>query len=59
MDALFGLPRKKSAGTSHREPLFRNLYFAPQKEVDDFVNQYSGSSVNNVSTVLIPPLSWY
>ena len=24
MDALFGLPRKKSAGTSYRDPLFEH-----------------------------------
>lgn len=27
VDALFGLPRKKAAGVSHREPLHGHLFF--------------------------------
>ena len=38
MDALFGLPRKKSAGISHRDPLFGDLIFREQASVDEFVN---------------------
>lgn len=37
MDALFGLPRKKAAGKSHRQPLHGNLFFANQQSVDEFV----------------------
>ena len=37
MDALFGLPRKKSAGVSYRGPLHGELFFSPQSEVDEFV----------------------
>ena len=37
IDALFGLPRKKSAGTSHRAPLHADLFFQNQSEVDEFV----------------------
>ena len=39
MDALFGLPRKKSADISYSEPLNENLYFLFQVEVNKFVNQ--------------------
>ena len=35
--ALFGLPRKKSAGESVRSPLHGDLFFCGQAEVDDFV----------------------
>jgi hypothetical protein len=37
MDAVFGLPRKKSAGDSYCEPLFCNLFFDDQSAVDEFV----------------------
>ena len=37
MDALFGLPRKKSAGKSYREPLHGHLFFRNQSAVDEFV----------------------
>jgi len=37
MDALFGLPRKKSAGKSFRQPLHGMLFFDDQDEVDAFV----------------------
>ena len=37
MDALFGLPRKKSAGVSYRDPLYKDLLFCDQSEVDQFV----------------------
>lgn len=36
-DALFGLPRKKSAGKSFRPPLDGDLFFGDQYAVDDFV----------------------
>ena len=38
MDALFGLPRKKSAGVSHRDPLLKDVFFYDQLEVDRFVS---------------------
>lgn len=38
MDALFGLPRKLSAGYSHREALHGSLYFLDQTSVDEFVH---------------------
>ena len=37
MDALFGLPRKKSAGISHRDALHGELFFHSQSDVDEFV----------------------
>ena len=37
MDAIFGLPRKKSAGKSFRQPLHGGLFFENQNEVDEFV----------------------
>lgn len=37
MDGLLGLPRKKSAGISHRGPLYEKLFFQDQSEVDSFV----------------------
>ena len=39
LDGLFGLPRKKAAGHSHREPLHGSLWFCNQFEVDEFVGQ--------------------
>ena len=37
MDALFGLPRKKAAGKSFRDPLHRSLFFGDQCTVDEHV----------------------
>ncbi len=37
MDALFGLPRKKSAGVSFRNPIHADLIFYDQFSVDQFV----------------------
>ena len=41
MDALFGLPRKKSAGKSHRPPLYDSLFFKDQSSVDEYVSNSS------------------
>ena len=38
MDALFGLPRKHSAGYSCCEALHGSLYFLDQPSVDEFVH---------------------
>ena len=40
MDALFGLPRKKSAGFSYRKPLHGHIYFCDQSLVDEYVSDY-------------------
>ena len=37
MDALFGLPRKKSAGNSYREAIHGHLFFGEQAVVDEYV----------------------
>ena len=37
MDALFGLPRKKSAGVSFWDPIHGHLFFGQQERVDEFV----------------------
>ena len=37
MDALFGLPRKKSAGVSYREPIQGGIFFEEQSSLDEFV----------------------
>lgn len=53
MDALFGLPRKKSAGTSYQEPLLGSLFFGDQSAVDQFVAE--SSKIKSDSSVSI----WY
>ena len=40
MDALFGLPRKKSAGRSYRDPLHGDLFFGNQASIDEYVCSY-------------------
>lgn len=57
MDALFGLPRKKSAGVSYRDPLHDNLFFYSQSDIDQFVadSKHSKSSSNvSFSEKVIP-----
>ena len=39
LDALFGLPRKKSAGVSCRPPILGKLFFYDQELVDEFVSE--------------------
>ena len=50
MDGLFGLPRKKSAGVSHRDAVHGNLFFYDQALVDDCVNNAgnTNSKSNNI-----------
>ena len=40
MDAIFGLPRKKSTGSSYRSPLYEDLFYLDQGAVDQYVNDY-------------------
>ena len=40
IDALFGLCRKKSAGSSVRDPLQQGTFFECQSDVDAFVAKY-------------------
>ena len=53
MDALFGLPRKKAAGKSFRDPLHRSLFFGDQCAVDEYVAAHEprGKPVPKVSHV--------
>ena len=43
MDALFGLPRKKASGVSHRDPLHKDIFFADQSSVDEHTVSYKMS----------------
>ena len=37
MDAIFGLPRKKSAGVSYGDAIHGHYFFEDQSKVDEFV----------------------
>ena len=50
MDALFGLPRRKSAGQSHRQPLHGSLFFKDQHEVDEHIAGAKGQKHDKVKT---------
>lgn len=52
MDGLFGLPRKKSAGISYRQPLLGSLYFCDQHAVDEYVASNHVKAVKNVCYVI-------
>ena len=43
IDGLFGLPRKKAAGVSHRRALQGDLFFCDQASVDEFVKKSSNT----------------
>lgn len=52
MDALFGLPRKKSAGHSFRDALHGHLLFTDQRSVDEYVAGYvMGKKPSKVCTL--------
>ena len=54
IDALFGLPRKKSAGISHRDAIHGDLYFGRQERVDEHValaSQRHKKEPNSVCTI--------
>ena len=59
MDALFGLPRKKPAGSSVRDPLHGSRFFYNQDEVDKFVQSQdsSGTTVSHLLACLV--WLWY
>lgn len=40
MDALFGLPRKKSTGLSYRDPVNGRPLFYNQVTIDEYVSTY-------------------
>ena len=62
MDALFGLPRKKAAGISHRDPLHQDLFFCQQSDVDVFLaesaQQKASSNVYNYIIVTSSLTFW-
>ena len=51
LDAFFGLPRKKAAGKSHRDPLNGKILFANWSSVDEHVAMYKmpNQQTGNVS----------
>ena len=49
MDALFGLPRKKSAGVSYKPSLLGSLFLGDQSIVDQFVTE--NKKTKSLSTV--------
>ena len=51
IDALFGLPRKKSSGTSYIQPLYEDLFFLNQVDVDKFINEYPSFKQDNVGVM--------
>ena len=60
MDALFSLPRKKSAGVSYQDPLLGSLFFGDQSNVDQFVAESSKTKpVSSVSSWLFGVLLSY
>ena len=54
MDGLFDLPRKKSAGKSHRPSLHGHLFFEDQEEVDQFVSEAQRSRSKHGANVGFP-----
>lgn len=49
MDALFGLPRKKSAGQSFKDPVHGDLFFQDQQAVDEYISSLpSGRKADKV-----------
>ena len=54
MDALFGLPRKKSAGQSHRDPLHGHIFFKDQPSVDEHVANSSRRNACDKVLLLMP-----
>ena len=52
MDTLFGFPRNKSAGVSHRDPLLKDVFFYDQLEVDRFVSENECGKGNQMVSML-------
>ena len=55
VDALFGLPRNKAAGISHRDSLHGDFFFGDQTAVDEHVASYEmpGQRMPRVSIKLV------
>ena len=56
MDALFGLPRKKAAGVSHRPAVQGHLFFVEQSCVDEHV---AGSKTHTLMKNVRPVIYYY
>ena len=48
IDGLFGLPRKKSAGVSHRSAVHGDYFFCDQAQVDEVVKTSSNKVIPKV-----------
>ena len=53
MDALFGLPRKKSSGTSYRDAIHGHYFFEDQSMVDEFVTSAPSTKRKSVKVCFI------
>ena len=47
MDAVFGLPRRKNAGISHRDSLHGSKWFLNQTFVDTYVRNQNNSALKS------------
>ena len=54
MDAVFGLPRKRSAGLSYRDPVNGHLLFYDQAILDEYVSTYQTTKQNSKLEVCLP-----
>ena len=52
IDGLFGLPRKKSAGTSYVDAAHGNLFFCDQTQVDKYVTDNAGPRTKSMTVVI-------
>ena len=52
MDALFGLPRKKAAGTSCREALHGQQFFENQEAVDEYAYLHTSDRTKSQVKIL-------
>ena len=59
MDGLFGLPRKKSAGTSFRSALHGHLFFGQQEKVDEHVAMASVGDKKDPKVVIYNTAATY
>ena len=53
MDAIFGLPRKKSAGDSVRAPLHGHIYFHDQAVVNERIESSSQQKLRPQKVIII------
>ena len=58
MDALFGLPRKKSSGISYRDAIHGHYFFYEQSMVDEFVLSASLRKAKDVKVSSSLTIMW-